>query len=396
MPRALVSALVARTSELRNVEIVHLHTEAAAPYAAAEMAGHFRHNALFVGANVREAINEGRADVTPIFLSDIPGLFATNLPIDVALVQVSAPDSHGYVSLGISVDCAKPAAESAHTVIAQANRRMPRTHGDTFLHVDQIDYLVEEDDELVEVEAPSPDKIESAIGKQVAELVEDGSTLQMGIGAIPNGVLASLAAHRHLGVHTEMFSDGLLALVEAGTIDNSQKGYHDGKVITSFVMGSRQLYDFVDDNPSVEVHPVNFTNDPATIARNNKMVAINSAIEVDLTGQVCADSIGHRIYSGIGGQLDFVRGAARSPGGKSIIAMPSTAQRGTRSRIVLELQPGAGVVTTRGDVEYVATEFGVAHLRGKTIRERARALVSIAHPAFREGLEEGARRFHLL
>jgi acetyl-CoA hydrolase len=397
VPLPLVEALTSRYQELEDVEIVHMHTEGPAPYVAAEMAGHFRHNALFMGKNVREAVNAGRADFTPVFLSDIPRLFETTLPIDVALVHVSPPDRFGICSLGISVDCAKPAAQAARTVIAQVNGRMPRTLGDSFLHVSEIDYLVPFDLELTEVlPAGGPDDVADAIGRNVASLVEYASTIQTGIGAIPNAVLRQLGGHKHLGLHTEMFSDGVLDLIESGVIDNDAKTYHRGKAVAAFLMGSRRLYDFVDDNPMVEMHPVSFTNDPAIIARNERMVAINSALEVDLTGQVCADSIGHSLYSGFGGQVDFVRGAARSRGGKAVIALPSTASRDTISRIVSELKPGAGVVTTRGDVRFVVTEYGVADLFGRTIRERARALISIAHPAFRDQLEAAARSLRYL
>jgi acetyl-CoA hydrolase len=396
VPRELVNALVARREELSDVEIVHLHTEGPAPYVQPAMAGHFRHNALFVGNNTREAVNAGRADVTPVFLSEAPSLFRTTLPLDVALIQVSPPDRAGFCSLGISVDCAKPAAEAAGIVIAQINPQMPRTHGDSFIHIDTIDYLAPVDEPLIEVACPPPGEVARSIGRHVASLIEDGSTIQMGIGGVPDGVLAALGGHRHLGVHTEMFSDGLLELMERGVVDNSMKNYHPGKVVTSFVIGSRRLYDFVDDNPMIEMHPVTFTNDPAVIARNDRMVSINSAIEVDLTGQVCADSIGHRLYSGIGGQIDFVRGAVRSRGGKAIIALPSTAQDGNVSRIVHELKPGAGVVTTRGDVRFVVTEHGFADLHGRTLRERARALISIAAPQFRGDLEQAASRLHYL
>lgn len=396
VPSVLVNALVERSSELSHVEVIHLHTEGPAPYAEPAMEGHFRHNALFIGRNVREAVNSGRADFTPVFLSEVPRLFETTLPLDVAFIQVSPPDRFGFCSLGISVDCAKPAALAAQTVVAQVNARMPRTHGDSFLHISQIDQLVPFDKELVEVEVPSPDQECIDIGRLVAGLIEDGSTIQTGIGLIPNAVLAALNSHRHLGLHTEMFSDGVLDLIEAGVLDNDAKSFHRGKAVASFVMGTRRLYDFVDDNPMIEMQPVTFTNDPFQIAQNDRMVAINSAIEVDLTGQVCADSIGHRLYSGIGGQLDFVRGASRSRGGKAIIALPSTAAGGTVSRIVPELKAGAGVVTTRGDVHFVVTEFGVADLYGKTLRERVRELISVAHPSFREELERAARRLNYL
>ena len=395
VPFPLVQALVARHRELRDVEIVHLHTEGPADYTRPEMAGHFRHNALFVGRNVRAAVNEGRADFTPVSLSDVPELFETTLPIDVALIQVSPPDRFGYCSLGISVDCAKPAALAARTVIAQTNSRMPRTHGDSFMHVSQLSCLVPFDMELIEVGADETDgDLFASIGRNVASLIEDGSTIQTGIGAVPNAVLAALGDRRHLGVHTEMFSDGLLPLIDGGVVDGEAKGYHSGKVVAAFVMGTRRLYDFVDDNPMIEMHPVSFTNDPTRIGLNQRMVAINSALEVDLTGQVCADSIGHKLYSGIGGQLDFIRGSARSSGGKAMIALPSTAARGEVSRIVAELRPGAGVVTTRGDVHHVVTEYGIADLHGRTLRDRAQALIRIAHPHFREKLEAAARRLY--
>lgn len=395
VPRALIDALLRRYRELRGVEIVHLHTEGEAAYTRPEMAGHFRHNALFIGRNVREAVNAGRADFTPVFLSEVPLLFQSRLPLDVALVQVSPPDAAGYCSLGISVDCARPAAMAAKTVIAQVNRRMPRTLGDSFLHLSQIDCLVEQEAELIELPIQPPDEVASAIGRHVAGLIEDGATLQTGIGGVPNAVLASLKQHRHLGVHTEMFSDGLLTLIEAGVVDCEAKSYHRDKIVAAFVMGTRRLYDFVHDNPLIEMQPVSFTNDPAIIARNDHMISINSALEVDLSGQVCADSIGHRIYSGLGGQLDFVRGAVRSKGGKSIIALPATARGGSISRIVAGLSPGAGVVTTRGDVRFVVTEYGVADLFGASLRQRAAALIAIAHPAFREGLEAAAQELNL-
>ncbi len=396
VPRVLIDALVARYEDLQDVEIVHLHTEGDAPYVRPEMAGHFRHNALFVGHNVREAVNAGRADFTPAFLSEVPDLFQTTLPLDVALIQVSPPDKAGYCSLGISVDCARPAALAAKTVIAQVNPRMPRTLGDSFLHASQIDYLVEAEMELLEVVCDPSDGISLSIADNVADLIEDGSTLQTGIGSVPNAVLAALGDHKRLGIHTEMFSDGLLELIESGVVDCSAKTYHPGKIVASFVIGTRLLYDFVDDNPMVEMHPVTFTNDPGAIAQNDKMVSINSAIEVDLTGQVCSDSIGHQLYSGIGGQLDFIRGASRSRGGKSIIAMPATARGGQVTRIVSELRAGAGVVTTRGDVHHVVTEYGVADLHGRTIRDRARSLIAIAAPQVRDELESAARRLHLL
>jgi acetyl-CoA hydrolase len=395
-PQALLKAMTSRWQELNDVEVVHLHSEGPADYVKTELAGHFRHNALFIGANVREAVQAGRADFTPVLLSQVPGLFERTLPLDVALIHVSPPDARGFCSLGISVDCAKPACEVARTVVAQVNQRMPRTLGDSFVHVRDIRHLVAVDEPLVEVTPQPINDVARRIGGHVVSLIEDGATLQIGIGAVPNAVLAALRDHRRLGVHTEMFSDGLLDLIELGAVDCSAKSYHRGKIITAFVIGTSRLYGFVDDNPLVEMHPVTFTNDPEVIARNDNMVAINSAIEIDLTGQVCADSIGHKLYSGIGGQVDFIRGAARSKGGKSVIALPSTAAGGRVSRIVAELQPGAGVVTTRGDVHYVATENGVAELYGKTLRQRAVALINIAHPDFRETLSAQAKQFNLL
>ncbi len=397
VPHLLINALTARYQELQDVEIVHLHTEGPADYTLPWMQGHFRHNALFIGHNVREAVRHGRADFTPVFLSEVPRLFETTLPLDVALVQVSPPDRAGNCSLGISVDCVKPAALAAKVVIAQVNACMPRTHGDSFLHISQITALMAGDCDLIEIQsATTLDETSRQIGANVAGLVEDGSTIQTGIGRIPDAVLAALSGHRHLGLHTEMFSDGVLPLFESGVIDNDAKNYHRGKAVAAFIMGTRRLYDFVDDNPMIEMHPVSFTNDPFVIAQNDRMVAINSAIEVDLTGQVCADSIGHEFYSGIGGQVDFVRGAARSRGGRSVIALPSTAAGGSVSRITAELKPGAGVVTTRGDVHFVVTEHGIADLRGQTLRRRARLLIDIAAPAFRDDLERRARELRLL
>lgn len=390
-PIPLMDALVARAEELSDVEIVHLHTEGPAPHVDASMEGHLRLNALFVGSNVRQAVNEGRADTVPIHLSQIPDLFRKGiLPVDVALVQVSPPDEHGFCSLGVSVDCAKPAADSAKVVIAEVNRRMPRTLGDSFLHVSRFRWIVETDRPLPEVHRTPGNEVISRIGQFVAGLIEDGSTLQMGIGAIPDAVLSYLTDRRHLGIHTEMFSDGVMELVELGVITNELKTLHRGKIVAAFIMGTQELYNFVHNNPMIEMHSIDYTNDPFVISRNERMVAINSAIQVDLTGQVCADSIGYRIYSGFGGQVDFIRGAARSNGGKPIIALPSTAKDGSISRIVAHLDEGAGVVTTRADVHYVVTEYGVAHLHGKNIRQRARALIDIAHPRFREDLERKA------
>lgn len=390
-PRQLVHALADRAPELSDVEIVSLHTEGPAPYADPEVAGSFRVNALFIGANVREAIQEGRGDFLPIFLSEVPALFRSGvLPLDVALVQVSPPDKHGFCSLGVSVDASRAAVHEARHVIAQVNPQMPRSHGDGLIHVDRFHAMVEVDEPLPESPPAELSEAEMNIGRHVASLIEDGSTLQMGIGAIPDAVLAALTDHRDLGVHTEMFSDGLIDLVERGVVTGEKKRIHPGKIVASFVMGSRRVYDFLDDNPLVAMLDVAYVNDTAVIRRNPKVVAINSAIEVDLTGQVCADSIGTRMYSGIGGQMDFVRGASLSPGGKPVIALPSTTRKG-RTRIVPYLQQGAGVVTTRAHVHYVVTEWGVANLYGKNLRQRAEALIDVAHPDHREDLERAAR-----
>ncbi|GAB4566758.1 MAG: acetyl-CoA hydrolase/transferase C-terminal domain-containing protein [Anaerolineae bacterium] len=397
VPQELLRALQSRAGELHHVEIVHVLTLGEAEYARPGMERHWRINALFIGDNVRRAIQEGRGDFTPVLLSEIPSLFRSGLlPLDVALVHVSPPDEHGFCSFGVEAGLTKPAAQSARVVIAEVNDFMPRALGDSFIHVSQIDYIVPVSYPLLEVRFDAPGDIQMRIGQHIAELVEDGSTLQTGIGDIPNAVLSALRDKRDLGVHTELFSDNVVDLVEAGVITNARKTLHPGKIISGLVLGSRRLYDFVDNNPMVELRPIDYVNDPFVIAQNEKMVAINSAIEVDLTGQVCADSIGHRFYSGVGGQLDFIRGAARSKGGKPIIALPSTARGGTISRIVPQLKPGAGVTTTRNDVHYVVTEYGVAYLHGKTIRQRVEALISIAHPDFREELRRAARACHYI
>jgi acyl-CoA hydrolase/GNAT superfamily N-acetyltransferase len=368
-----------------------------APYADPKLGEHFRHNAFFIGANVRDAVSQGRADYTPIFLSEIPRLFRSGrLIIDVALIQVSEPDAHGYCSYGVSTDIVKSATESAKRVVAEVNSTAPRVLGDCFVHIDNIDAIVPSDDPILEAAVAEPDDLARNIAKHIADLIEDGSTLQLGIGTIPDAVLNFLTGHKNLGIHTEMFSDGVITLIEKGVINNSKKTLHQGKMIASFVLGSRKLYEFIDDNPLVEFHPTEYTNDPYIIAQNHKMVSINSALEVDLTGQVCADSLGVMFYSGIGGQVDFVRGASRSPGGKAIIALPSTAADGTMSRIVPTLKEGAGVVTSRGDVHYIVTEFGAAYLHGKTIRERAVALIEIAHPKFRPWLMAEAKARHMV
>jgi acyl-CoA hydrolase/GNAT superfamily N-acetyltransferase len=395
-PQSLVRALAAREN-LDDAEIVHIMTLGVAPYAEPAFDHRFRHNAFFIGANTREAVNSGRADYTPVFLSEIPRLFRDGrIVIDVALIQVSPPDEHGYCSFGVSTDIVKSAAESAKVVIAEVNSQAPRALGDCFIHVRNIDALVACDDPILEAPQAAHSDLAAAIGRHVASLVQDGATLQLGIGQIPDAVLGHLADRHDLGIHTEMFSDGVLPLIDAGVLTNARKTLHRGKMVASFVMGSRALYDFVDNNPMVEFHPTEYVNDPFVIAQNERMVSINAALEVDLTGQVCADSLGPLFYSGVGGQVDFVRGASRSPGGKAVIALPSTADDGAVSRIVPTLKPGAGVVTSRGDVHYVVTEYGVAYLHGKTIRERATALIQIAHPRFQPWLLAEAKERHLV
>jgi acetyl-CoA hydrolase len=393
VPSVLADAMSRRSQELEDVEVIHLLTVGKTMYSLPEMEGHFRHNALFIGKNVRDAVNDGRADFTPIFLSEIPGLFYRGiLPIDVALIQVSPPDEHGFCSFGVGAECTKPATEVAKIIIAQVNPNMPRTLGDCFIHVNKLTYCVEADvplQELPQVDkdiSPEEAAVFQSIGRNIADLIEDGSTLQLGIGAIPDAVLQFLHQKKDLGVHTEMFSDGIVKLFEEGVINNEKKTLHPGKAVVSFVLGTRQLFNYIDNNPIIEFHPSHYVNDPFIIAQNAKMVAVNSAIEVDLTGQVCADSIGKKFYSGFGGQVDFIRGAARSKGGKPIIALPSTARDGQISRIVPSLAVGAGVTTSRGDVHYVVTEFGVADLYGKTVRQRVQALINIAHPDFRDEL----------
>ncbi|MCC7539753.1 MAG: acetyl-CoA hydrolase/transferase family protein [Deltaproteobacteria bacterium] len=385
-PTTLLDALARRT-DLESVRLYHLHTSGPCTFAAPEHAGRFFSVSLFTGPALRKPIEEGRADFMPIFLSDIPDLFRTAaIALDVALVQLSPPDVHGHCTLGTSVDAAKAAADSARIVLAEINERMPRTHGRTIVPFDRITAFVHTDRPLVEHEPSVPNEVESRIGELVAGLIEDGSTLQMGIGAIPDAALTRLHGKRDLGIHSEMFSDNVVDLVRCGAVTNRLKAVHPGRTVTSFLSGSRRLYDFVDDNLTVELHPCDRTNDTALIRQNPKVVAINSALEIDLTGQVCADSMGHRIYSGIGGQMDFMRGAALSEGGKPIIALPSTAAGGKLSRIVPALKPGAGVVTTRGHVHWVVTEHGAVNLHGRTLRERAEALVAIAHPDFRAEL----------
>lgn len=395
VPQVLLEALCERAMQLEDLKVIQVLTIGSADYVKPEMAPHLRVNSLFISDNVREAVNDGRADFTPVFLSEIPRLFKSGrLPIDVALIQVSPPDRNGYCSYGVEVGVTKPAAESAKLVIAEVNPHMPRTLGDSFIHVSKIDFVVEVDYPLPEIQMAGSSSEQEAIAEHLAALIPDGATLQMGIGGIPNAVLKNLVNHQHLGVHTELFSDGVVDLVERGVITNERKTFHPGKIVAGFVLGTQRLYKFVDDNPIIELHPTEYVNDPFNIAQNDRMVSINSAIQVDLTGQVCADSIGTRFYSGVGGQIDFVRGAARSRGGMPIIALPSTARGGTISRIVPILDPGAGVVTTRNDVHFVATEFGVVDLYGRSIRERIKLLIDIAHPKFREELAEAAERYY--
>ena len=393
VPQRLLEALVARAPELRGVEILHVLAFGKAPHLAPELKDSFRHRALFIGENARAAVQSGRADFVPVFLSEIPRLFRDgSLPLDVALVQLSPPDEHGFCSFGCEVGCTKPAAQSAKIVIAEINRRMPRVLGDSFIHISKLTCAIEVDYALPEAAQAGATPAHRQIAEWIAELIPDGATLQLGIGSIPDAVLAQVVNKRDLGVHTELFSDGVIDLVERGVITNEKKTLHPGKIVAGFLFGSQKLYDFAQDNAMIELHPSDYVNDPFVIAQNDNMIAINSALEVDLTGQVCADSIGPAIYSGIGGQLDFVRGAARSRGGKPIVALPATAKNGQLSRIATHLKPGAGVVTSRGDVHYVVTEFGVAFLHGKSIRERVHAMIHIAAPQFREGLEHYARQ----
>lgn len=413
-PSPLIEALVARGEELHNVELTHLHTYGPVPYTDERWRGHFSTRALFVGENIRAAVNAGRASYAPVFLSDIPALFDPDgpLPIDVAMVQVSPPDAHGYCSLGPSVDVTRAAVDNARHVIALVNPQIPRTLGDSFLHISQIECAVHHDGPIYEVERRQPDETQMQIGRNVASLIEDGATLQLGIGAIPDAVLQALGDRRNLGVHSEMFSDGVLDLVELGVITGERKELDRGKIVASFVVGSRRLMDFIHDNPTVEMRPTDYTNSTVNIRRFDHMVAINSAIQVDLTGQVCAESIGTRLYSGVGGQMDFMRGAALAKRGRPIIALPTTTHApnnteeserdmlppidGQISRIVPVLAHGAAVTTSRAHVHYVATEYGVAELHGRTLSERAHSLISIAAPQFREGLERAAYELHLL
>lgn len=386
-PTILTKALTVRASELRNVEVCHLHTEGDAPYANPELVESFHVNSFFIGANVRHTLKAGNGSYTPVFLSELPLLFRKNVvKLDVAFIHVSPPDSHGYCSLGVSVEASVAAIENAKIVVAQVNPQMPRTFGDGILHVSEIDYLVDVNLPIYAHDVVPFTAEEEKIGTYVASLIEDKSTLQMGIGSIPNAALSKLTNHKDLGLHTEMFSDGVIDLIENDVINCNYKGTLRGRALATFLMGSKRLYDFVDDNPFIEMKESSMVNDTARIRRNPRMVAINSAIEVDLTGQVCADSIGSRMYSGVGGQMDFIRGASLSEGGKAIIALPSITKRG-ESRIVPYLKQGAGVVTTRAHAHYIITENGIADLYGKTLKQRVNELVKIAHPNHQEAIE---------
>jgi acyl-CoA hydrolase len=391
VPFALVQAMTDRYSELRDVSIYQIHTEGAAPYANSDLQDSFKIKTFFVGANMRSAVQTGKGSYIPIFLSEVPALFRKGvIKLDVALISVSPPDKHGYCSLGTSVDISLAAAQNAKIVIAQINKFMPRTHGDGIIHVSEIDFCVEEDRSLPEAEVAAFSEVNKVIGKNICELIEDGSTLQMGIGAIPNAVLSCLENHKDLGIHSEMFSDGVLPLIEKGVVNGSKKRKHPGMIVSSFVVGSKKLYDFIDDNPMVQMLDFEYVNNVSVIQKNPKVVAINSAIEIDITGQVCADSIGSKIYSGVGGQMDFIRGASLSEGGKPIIAISSTTKEG-HSKLVPFLRQGAGVVTTRAHVHWVVSEYGAVNLYGKTIEERVKLLIEIAHPMHREVLIEKSR-----
>jgi 4-hydroxybutyrate CoA-transferase len=396
-PQAFLRALRDRYQELREVELVQLLDLGAGDYITAEMADHIHINSLFISGKVRPLVNSGVADFTPVFLSEIPKLFRTGrLVLDVAVIHVSPPDIHGYCSYGVEVGVTKSAAESAGMVIAEVNPRMPRTLGDSFIHVDQIDHFVEVDYALPEVAGEPASLVQDKIAQYIAELIPDAATLQTGIGGIPDAVLRRLTNHKNLGIHTELFSDGVMEMIERGVITNAAKSIHAGKVVSGFVLGTQKLYDYIHDHPAFELHPTEYVNDPFIVAANDRMVSINSALEVDITGQVCADSIGGRFFSGVGGQLDFVRGAARAKGGMTFIALPSTSKNDTITRITAQLKPGAGVTTTRNDVHFVVTEYGVADLWGRSVSERVTALINIAHPNFRESLSAYAHEQHYL
>jgi acyl-CoA hydrolase/GNAT superfamily N-acetyltransferase len=400
-PQYLVKALIdyvsSHPSALFDAEVLHVWTLGVAPYTDEKFQQNFRHNSFFVGSSTRTAINEGLADYTPIFLSEVPELFRRGVvPIDVSLVQTSPPDSHGYMSLGVSVDIVKAATENSQLVIAQVNSNMPRVHGDGFLHIGDVDFIVPHDEPILEYKEEAEGEIAQQIGKYVSRLIQDGDTIQVGYGSIPNAILANLGEKKHLGVHTELISDGIVALMKAGVVDNSRKTINRGKTVVTFCMGKKETYAFLHDNPSVEFRTIDYTNDPLIIAQHDNMAAINSALEIDLTGQATAESLGKTFYSGIGGQADFMRGAVLSRGGKTILTLPSTADGGKTSRIVPFLSEGAGVSLIRGDIHYVATEYGIAYLHGKNIRERAMELIRIAHPKFRSGLIEQAKELNLI
>ncbi len=400
-PQYLVNAMISYVDShpkaFFDAEVVQVWTLGLAPYTNEKFKRNFRHNSFFIGNNTRESVNAGLADYTPIFLSQVPQLFRRKqVPIDVALVQVSPPDDHGYMSLGVSVDITKPAVDNAELVIAQLNANMPRVHGDTFIHIDEIDYLIHHDEPLLEWNAKVPDDIANKIGDYVARIVQDGDTIQVGYGSVPNSILANLKNKKHLGVHTELLTDGMIELIKTGVIDNSQKSIIRAKAVASFCMGHEPTYDFINDNPCIEFRSIDYVNDPLVIARNSNMTAINAALQIDLTGQATAESIGKVFFSGIGGSADFMRGAIMSPGGKTIIVLSSTAQNGEVSRIVPFLDEGAGVTLSRGDVHYVVSEFGIAYLHGKNIRERAMDLIAIAHPKFRPWLIQKAKDLNLI
>lgn len=395
VPLAITDVMAEHKEDYRDVEIMQMVSMGNAKFAEPGTEGHFHLNSMFLGAHSRQAVKEGRGDFTPCCFSEIPGLFRDYLPVDVAIIIVTPPDKDGYCSCGISVDYTLPAARCAKRVIAQVNPRMPRTHGDTFLHVSEIDAFVEIEEPVLELAIPKIGEVERAIGENCAKLVRDGDTLQLGIGGIPDAVLLFLKGKKDLGIHSEMISDGVVELIEAGVITNKRKTLHPGKTVVTFLMGTKRLYDYVDDNPSIYMCGVDYVNDPFVIAGNDNLISINSCIQVDLQGQVAAESAGLSQISGIGGQTDFVRGARRSKGGKSIMAIASTAKKGTVSKIVPFLDEGAAVTTSRTDVDYVVTEFGIAALRGKSLKQRAAALIRIAHPDFRKGLrEEYEKRFH--
>jgi 4-hydroxybutyrate CoA-transferase len=397
IPQALVRALAERRDELNDVQLSHVLLLGDDPLSAPEMEGHFRHNSLFVGPADRTAVNDGRADYVPVFLHMIPRLFTDRvIPLDVAMLHVSPPDEHGFMSLGVETLASVAASHAARTVIVQVNEKMPRVLGDCFIHVNRVNAIVEHTEPLPALVGQPASAVERAIARHVISLIEPGSTIQMGIGGIPDSVYETMEGNLELGIHTEMMSDGAMRAIERGVVTGTRKSLHPGKVVITFALGSAVLYDFLDNNPLIEAHPVSYVNDPEVIAGNDRMVAVNSAIEVDLTGQVCSDSIGTYIYSGFGGQVDFIRGAARSKGGRPIIALPSSAKHGQTSRIVPCLKEGAGVVTSRADVHYVVTEHGVASLFGKNLRERAEALIGIADPQFRPGLERAACERKLL